>query len=313
MKNKVCFVMPYFGKFPSYFNLWLNFCRNNPSFNWLFFTDDKTNYHYPENVLVKHLSLSEFKKLIESKIKINITLDRPYKICDFRPLFGIIFEDYLNDYDFWGYGDLDTIIGNLSKFVTDDSLNKYEKISLMGHLSILKNSKLVNEAYRDCDYISIITNKNNINFDEIRYVPNFNSLLKKRNCNILEYFEKFDICFEHHCFYNYEYNGTNRVTIKDYHASIFEYDNGNLYGYKIIDNKIIKNELAYVHFIKRKIFLTNDLNYNHFVFIPNTFKSDYHITDDFIIQNTKDNYIELLFNELNRLFNSIKRRLSIGK
>lgn len=50
MKNKVCFVVPYFGKFPSYFDLFLKSCKYNEDFNWIIFTDDKEDYDYPNNV-----------------------------------------------------------------------------------------------------------------------------------------------------------------------------------------------------------------------------------------------------------------------
>ncbi|WP_368731163.1 DUF6625 family protein [Lacticaseibacillus paracasei] len=36
--KKCCFVIPYFGNFPNYFQLFLNSCKKNPHYDWLFFT-----------------------------------------------------------------------------------------------------------------------------------------------------------------------------------------------------------------------------------------------------------------------------------
>ena len=50
--KKVAYVIPYFGKFPKGFDLFLMSCRNNPTIDWLIFTDDHTSYEYPSNVKV---------------------------------------------------------------------------------------------------------------------------------------------------------------------------------------------------------------------------------------------------------------------
>lgn len=313
MDKRICFIMPYFGKLPYNFNLWLNFCRHNKNFNWLFFTDDKTPYSFPKNVSVNYVSLSELKDYIQNKIGKKISLEFAYKLCDYRPLYGFIFSDYLTNYDFWGYGDLDTIIGDLSSFITNDRLDEYDKISLMGHLSILRNNDLVNKAYEDCDYLSIIKNKNNINFDEIRYDVNINNLLKNRGCKILEDFEKYDICYEHFCFYNYEYVGKKRVEIVERTASIFEYDNGKLFQINLKNDIINRKEIAYVHYKKRIVRIPDTLDVNNFIFAPDYLSSNYTINEDFITNNTKDNYLRLINCELERIKESIKRRIRIGQ
>ena len=45
---KKILIIPYFGKFNNYFELWLKSCEYNTDFDWLIFTDDKTNYQYLE-------------------------------------------------------------------------------------------------------------------------------------------------------------------------------------------------------------------------------------------------------------------------
>ena len=48
--QSVAFVVPWEGKLPEYFALWLMTCGNNPSIDFLVFTDDTTEYQYPTNV-----------------------------------------------------------------------------------------------------------------------------------------------------------------------------------------------------------------------------------------------------------------------
>ena len=47
---KVALIVLYFGKLPNYFSLFLKSCEVNKDFTWLIFTDDETEFNYPENV-----------------------------------------------------------------------------------------------------------------------------------------------------------------------------------------------------------------------------------------------------------------------
>jgi len=40
---KILILIPYFGKLPNYFELWLHTARFNKSFEWLLFLDDTKN------------------------------------------------------------------------------------------------------------------------------------------------------------------------------------------------------------------------------------------------------------------------------
>ena len=76
----------------------------------------------------------------EKKLGFPVALNSPYKLCDFKPSDGEVFEDYLNDYDYWGHCDVDLIWGDIRKFVTDELLEKYVRIFSRGHCSIYRNS-----------------------------------------------------------------------------------------------------------------------------------------------------------------------------
>src|SRR5258707_9826714 len=44
------------------------------------------------------------------------------KIGDYRPAFGLIYEDILSGYDFWGHTDTDCVYGRLDHFLTSNLL-----------------------------------------------------------------------------------------------------------------------------------------------------------------------------------------------
>lgn len=50
--KSICLTVPYFGKLPPSFQIWLNSCKQNATTNWLIYTDDKTNFDYTPNVRV---------------------------------------------------------------------------------------------------------------------------------------------------------------------------------------------------------------------------------------------------------------------
>lgn len=69
--KSIVYIVLYFGKFPSIFPLWLNSCRNNPTIDWLIFTDDHSCFNYPQNVRVEYTSVV-FRISKQPKITRNI-------------------------------------------------------------------------------------------------------------------------------------------------------------------------------------------------------------------------------------------------
>ena len=146
--KSIAFVVPWAGHLPPYFQLWLESCRWNSSIDFLLFTDDQTNYNYPNNVKVHYMSFEQMKELFQKQYDFPLSINVPYKFCDFKPAYGEIFSDYLKGYDYWGHCDVDLIWGGIRKFITDDILMKYKRIFSRGHCSIYQNLPEVNSLYR---------------------------------------------------------------------------------------------------------------------------------------------------------------------
>ena len=151
--KKICIIMPYFGKWPRWFNLYLETCRYNSTINWLFFTDCEEPKNNMDNIKYIKITLADFSTMVAEKIGFKINIKNPMKICDIRPAFGVIFEDYLEGYDFWGHGDIDLLYGNIRNFISIDITEKYEIIStskrmLLGNFTLYKNNYKINTLYK---------------------------------------------------------------------------------------------------------------------------------------------------------------------
>lgn len=143
----ICLVIPYFGKLPNYFNLFLQSCAANPTINWMIFTDNEENYDYPDNVKRISMTFSQMQTRIQEKFDFPIVLHKPYKLCDYKVAYGYVFEEELQGYDFWGYCDVDMLFGDLRGFLTQDILNAYDKLGHLGHLTLFRNTKENNRLF----------------------------------------------------------------------------------------------------------------------------------------------------------------------
>lgn len=153
--KSICLILPYFGKFNNYFSLFLESCRRNPTVNWLIYTDCPAGHGFPENIRVVETTFEQFRRRFESHFDFAIALDRPYKLCDFKPAYGEVLADDLNGFDFWGHCDCDMIFGHLRDFLTDDILSAHTKIFSRGHLSVYHNDPETNSYYRRQTYLPI--------------------------------------------------------------------------------------------------------------------------------------------------------------
>jgi hypothetical protein len=158
---KICIVNLYFGKRPDYFDLFLISCAKNPKIDFLFLIDFDIPLEVPKNVTFIKTTFKEIVSLVQSKFNFEVALKNAYKLCDFRPAFGEIFESHFKDYDWWGHCDFDMILGDLNYVFELASQSKYVKILRQGHLTLFKNETSINQVYRnDFTDIDIVKNQN---------------------------------------------------------------------------------------------------------------------------------------------------------
>ena len=144
-RKPIGMIIPYFGEKPAWFDFFLLSCSKNQSFDWLFFTDCLTTKRLFGNIHFIKMTLNEFSKLASKNLNINVDIKFPYKLCDFKPAYGLIFSDYILGYKYWGYCDIDIIYGDINSFIPADFYETYDIFSpniefLPGHFCILKNT-----------------------------------------------------------------------------------------------------------------------------------------------------------------------------
>ncbi len=154
----------YFGQWPSHFQYWLESCRHNVAIDFLLVTDIPTEgFAVPANVRVVPMSFVEVQALIGHKFpEIVAAVDRPYKLCDFKTAYGYIFDDLFDGYDYWGYYDIDTIWGDVVRFIPSNDDCHLVKIFPCGHLSFIRNAAPWNRVFELVNRVAGTPCRNNM-------------------------------------------------------------------------------------------------------------------------------------------------------
>lgn len=274
---KIVIIVPYYGKLPSYFQLFLDSCKRNSTFNWLLFTDDQTAYYYPENVSVIYNTFDACKKIVQSKFDFEVELSEPQKLCDYKCAYGYIFEEYVGNADFWGYCDVDIIWGKLDTFITKEMLQKYDKLFSLGHFTLYRNTPEINQVFMHplngrLRYKEVFTTIKGCAFDEW-YPENVNEIFVHTNYrllleNICADIESYKTQF---VLNTYDLMKKRYVSI-DQRNMLFEYRNGHITQLVKENSKIEKKEYPYIHLQKRKMTIAADIQPgSDYYIVPNYF------------------------------------------
>ena len=251
-KNKICLIIPYFGKLPSYSNLFFESVKFNPDVDFLLLTDDTVNLNL-QNLKVVNTTLEKVRDRAQTLFDFKIELTQAYKLCDFRPAYGLIFREYLEGYKFWGHCDLDMVFGNIKHFITDDMLDQYDKIYQFGHLSLYKNVDKVNNEFREnfgMNYRKVFSTKINMVFDEI------GGIQQKFNHDGFKTYKSWDF-FDIDPWHYHIKRVTSHVPAAllvdgfDYESECLYWENGHVYRIAQTSDGLRKDEFIYAHFQKR--------------------------------------------------------------
>lgn len=259
----IALLLPYFGSLPNYFQLWLDSAKYNEKFDFFIITDSvMDDFSIPKNVHIIRMTFLEVKKRVAKVLPYSFKLAEPYKLCDYRPLFGLVFQDVIMKYKFWGHCDPDIIWGDLSKYITPHVLASYDRIYTSGHLTIYRNNATINDS-------ALVTPKHSLLNSKHVYTSNYSayfdegSLLRELQAQagmrIYESIDCADVLYDKKPF-------VIKLGEKKKGICFFEYNNGCIYGY----NSNEKTEFSYVHLQKRKmkVFCKNLM---HYYIFPNVF------------------------------------------
>ena len=177
VNNKsIALINCYFGKLPWYFEYFIHSCKHNPTVDFYIVTDDESYTKVvPANVTLLFKTLNEVSSLATEKLGFNIAIKYGYKLCDFKPTYGIVFSDLLSRYDFWGHTDIDIIFGDIRQFMTAELLENYDLISvrpdwLTGCFLLYRNNEKLNNLFRHSkDHQKVFESPKHYCFDETNF------------------------------------------------------------------------------------------------------------------------------------------------
>ena len=268
--NKIRLIIPYFGKLPKFFPYFLLTAKRNHKIDFLIYTDQKVDQFAilnANNIEFVTLPFDELREKVQSKFDFKISLKTPYKLCDYKVAYGLIFEEELRGYDNWGFCDTDVLLGDIYHFLEEHSFfeNDYARYGLLGHLQIFKNSQEVNRIFMSgkdlnyrLNYKNVFTSEQNFIFDEEKGIQ---ILFEKSGFEQLQ--DKFfdDIDISHFSFREYGEDEPKRY-----------YSWSQKHGLKsinLIDGQLVIKHPLYSHFQKRTIECPEFELIESFYVIPN--------------------------------------------
>lgn len=262
--KSIVIIFPYFGTLPTQYNMWRASALQNPSVDFMFFTD--ADVEHAKNIIVYRMKFCDFKQIVQKSFEFPIILDRPYKLCEYKQAYGYILQEYIKGYDFWGFGDLDLVYGDIRNFLTDAVLS-HKFLLGWGHLTLLRNDVDANTYFmRQVDgyqsYKEAFTTAKITFFDEFRY----------KGCS-----DKWRDCRPKDCWLEWPFDNASKPK-QSYHFNsltrgweqvIFEHVDNKLYMLRFNNGQLEKKESLYAHFQHRGFMKDKVTDYSHFLVTPN--------------------------------------------
>lgn len=194
--QRIKLIIPYYGSWPNYFDFFIESVNRNKIIDVLYVTDLDLPQNCNDSHSILNLNFQELKKLVKAKFPFYINFDSHRKLCDLKPLYGILFQEHIAEYNFWAFGDLDLMFGDLDN-ILPRLLNQHDVITfhdrwLSGPFTIFKNDERINRVYeKSKDLEKIFAEPKYLSFDECGYL--YSQLTK--NKSILDIERSIDCMF----------------------------------------------------------------------------------------------------------------------
>jgi hypothetical protein len=145
----IAFLIPFVGKWPRWSRLFFESARRQASTHFLLVCDELPPFKLPANVR-RVPSVRGVVGDIEAALGVAIgPMISGHKLCDLRPFFGIAFEEALRPYRFWGYCDVDMMLGGVESLLGAGLLDQCDVFTAhnemcVGHFTLFRNCDRVN-------------------------------------------------------------------------------------------------------------------------------------------------------------------------
>ena len=133
----------------------------------------------PPNVRRIPMTWDGLHKLISNRLFDGTPLPRfqaagGYKVINVKPLFGFLFREYIQDYEFWAHVDNDLVFGDIASLM-NPLMDEFDVITPLGSMqrtwgpyTAYRNVPKITEFFRliDGDLYAILNNSSNLGIDE---------------------------------------------------------------------------------------------------------------------------------------------------
>lgn len=271
---RVTVVVSWVGDLPWYFPIWQHTAAQS-GFDFLVATPAEPPAGLTSNIRFMRADVAFWEQRVREKLGLEPARLWPYKLCDLRPMLGVLLEKELEGCDYWGHCDLDQAWGQPRRFLTPTIFQNHVRVLQRGHLSLYRNDREGNHLYQlpaaegAPGYQTVLQDRRHRGFDEWRGI---NKLIKA--AGVSNYHEECvaDIS-------PIRFKMTN-AKLPNYEHQIFRWIDGRVEQVYYNDEQLGQStdlpeirEVAYLHFQKRR-FTNRTLpaaNTTSFLFTPDGF------------------------------------------
>ena len=156
MKPRVKLLTVWIGKLPDYFDDFAKRAEKLPIVDW-----EVLQFDYVES----------FNQLATSRLGTLCRKESGYALSDLRPMLAELFHKAVEDYEWWGWVELDVVLGDLDNLLPP-LLDQHDAISafpntVSGPLMLFRNTLACNQLYRQGNWQEVLAEPNYCNFEEV--------------------------------------------------------------------------------------------------------------------------------------------------
>ena len=248
-KNRIGVIAPYFGNLPTRFDLWLKGAAQNRDIDFHLVGNCFDYLELPQNVFRHVFTFQDLNNLIVERLG-GRPLVSPYKLCDLKPTYSILFSEIVEGYSIWGFSDLDLVLGDISGSVNFSDLPEdWGRVFDFGHLSFFPNHLRIFEItlFRADTWPFIRDSRLVWVFDEHyqQGLGGVNGRLEDAGYRVLGLRERFsDVMPWYRGFFDREKGASTNL--------FFLWSEGKMWRFSRFGNDILREETGYVHLQKRE-------------------------------------------------------------
>lgn len=292
-QKKAVFIVCYFGKFPNYFPLWIQTAEMNTKFDFFIFTDQNPSFSKSSNVRIIPMTFRQMKEIIKTKLGNRFVIRTPYKLCDYKVAYGLLFEDYIREYPFWGFCDIDTLLGNLNHFITDEVLEHHDKLFRHGHMILMRNNEKMRKLFMN-EYENVMS---------YRFAYSTNHVTHFDESATVAYAQRFDKTIRHYSGGQFLDAVWNSYTLRQYphpEEKLCLWKNGELFVLWLENGVLQKEELMYVHMQKRTMHVREQNKTDTIIVRRNEIIQDYEPDIEAFLKEPINPELESAFTDLQK-------------